>query len=238
MDRKELFITTKLWPTDFGFESTKEALKGSLERLGLSYIDMFLIHYPEVSSSCSDKWATLGETWRALECLYDEQLIKVIGVSNYSIEDLEKQSQFASIQPMVNQIEFHPYHQARELYDYCQDNRIQVQGYCPLGNGNLVKESVVEDIAKAVNRTPAQVLIRWSLQHNVPTIPKSTKKERVKENISVFDFCLNGKQMSELDKLDQNKKYVDVDTIKEKIDSNLPDGYRLDSSLKTNLFDS
>lgn len=133
MKRENIFLISKEWPTDYGYDSTKQALRGTLQRLGVDYIDLFLMHYPEVSSTCTDKWKTLGDTWRALECLYDDGLIRAIGVSNYSIDDIERQSQYGSMEPLVNQIEFHPYHYSQELVAYCQDNKIQVQGYCPLG---------------------------------------------------------------------------------------------------------
>lgn len=103
--------------------------------MGLDYLDLFLIHYPEVSSNCENKWQTLGDTWRALEQLYDDELIRAIGVSNYTIDDIEKQNEYGSMNPLVNQIEFHPYHYPKELLNYCTENKIQVQGYCPLGNG-------------------------------------------------------------------------------------------------------
>ncbi|KAH7638641.1 hypothetical protein HUG17_2674 [Dermatophagoides farinae] len=239
IDRNELFLTTKLWPIDCGFESTKQAFRGSLRRLGIDYLDLFLIHYPEVSSNCcNDKWQTLGDTWRAFECLYDEGLIRAIGVSNYQIDDIEKQNEYGSMKPLVNQIEFHPYHYPKDVVEYCCDNQIQIQGYCPLGMGNLINEEQVQNIAKSIGKTAAQVLIRWSLQHNVPTIPKSTKSERVKENISVFDFQLNDEQMKILDSFDKEIKYQDISTIREKIDQNLPDGYKLDKNLRERLLES
>jgi len=121
---------------------------------------------------------------------------------------------------------------------YCVDNRIQMQGYCPLGNGNLVARESVVQIARTLNRTPAQVLIRWSLQHEVPTIPKSTKCERVKENCEVFDFELSPEHMATLDAFrKENLKFIELD-IRDKIDENLPDGYKLDKDLKKNLFQS
>ena len=241
--REQLFLTTKLWPTDFGHERTLEALKGSINRLGVDYLDLFLIHYPKVSAACAEnKWQLLGETWRALELAYDQgDLVRAIGVSNYSVDDLERTAPYTSMMPLLNQIEFHPYQQPTELIDYCAENRIQIQGYCPLGSGNLVNSEPVVQIANACQRTAAQVLIRWSLQHQVPTIPKSTKRERVRENINVFDFELTEQQMDRLDRLaiesGNQIKFIELD-IEEKIDENKPDGYKLDQSLKDNLFQS
>lgn len=142
------------------------------------------------------------------------------------------------MKPLVNQIEFHPYHYPKDIIEYCYENQIQIQGYCPLGMGNLINEKQVNNIAKSIGKTSAQVLIRWSLQHNVPTIPKSTKPERVKENISVFDFNLNDEQMKILDSFNKKIKYQDVSTIREKIDQNLPDGYKLDKNLRERLLES
>lgn len=247
--RERLFITSKLWPTDYGSSSTvKAALRGSLDRLGLHHLDAFLIHYPAVSRRLEEqKWPLLAETWRALELAYDEGLVRAIGVSNYSVEDLEKQlehgGETASMRPLLNQIEFHPYQQPTELLDYCAENGIQVQGYCPLGSGNLVGEPVVAEVADAVGRSPAQVLLRWSLQRGVPTIPKSTKRERVRENAAVFDFELSDGQMTVLNGLKAQvgggggRKFVELD-IAGKIDENLPDGYKLDARLKENLLAS
>ena len=237
IERKELFIISKLWPSDYGFDKTKQSLRGSLDRLGLEYIDGFLMHYPEVSSTC-DKWPTMSDTWRALEMLYDQGTIKAIGVSNYEIEDLirqEEAGEIAGLKPFINQLEYHPYHRPEDVIKYCNENGIQVQGYCPLGNGNLISEPIVTEISKQVNKTPAQVLIRWSLQHSVPTIPKSVKKNRVQENFDVFNFCLTAEQMLSLDDLNRNLKYVEVENIKDKIDSNQPDGYRLDANLRENI---
>ena len=202
-----------------------------MDRLGVDYIDSFLMHWPEVSSKCTDKWRTLSETWRALESLYDSGLCKAIGVSNYGIEEFEKLMDDFSIKPHINQIEFHPYNNQRDLRQYCQDHKIVVQGYCPLGNGNLVNEDIVKQMAKRHNKTPAQVLIRWSIQNGVPTIPKSTKEKRVEENFKVFDFELTESDMNLLNGLHDGRKYIDGSQIKEKIDDQKPDGYKLDPNV-------
>jgi diketogulonate reductase-like aldo/keto reductase len=206
-----------------------------LKRLGIDYIDLFLIHWPEVSSNCEDKWQTLNDTWRALEVLYDEGLCKAIGVSNYEIKDLEKLLETSSVTPHVNQIEFHPYQNPKDLRNYCEQNKIQIQGYCPLGKGQLVNEQKIIDIALRHERTPAQVLIRWSIQNGVPTIPKSTKEKRVKENIGVFDFALTEQEMNILNNLHDGRKFIDGSNIKDKIDSELPDGYKLGVIAEYNL---
>ncbi|UXI18235.1 Transportin-1 [Sarcoptes scabiei] len=239
IDRENLFITSKIWPSDYGIETTRQALLGSLQRLGVDYLDLYLIHYPEVSSSCPDKWRTIGDTWRTMELLLDEGLVKSIGVSNYNIDDIEHQNQYGSMFPIVNQIEFHPYHCPLDLIEFCEDNKIKIQGYCPLGMGNLIKDNKIIEIADSIGRTPAQILINWSLRMNVPTIPKSTKPNRVKENIEVFDFSLDQNQMNILNNLGKNCiKYQDCKIIREKIDADLPDGYKLDINLREKLFES
>lgn len=198
-----------------------------MNRLGVEYIDLFLIHWPEVSSKCEDKWKTLADTWRAMESLYEEGLCRAIGVSNYGLKEFEHLLDECSVIPHINQIEFHPYHNPIALRHFCDDHNIQVQGYCPLGNGHLVDEQVIKEIALRHSKTPAQVLIRWSVQNRVPTIPKSTKEKRVKENFDVFDFKLTEPEMILLNGLHDGRKFIDGSQIKNKIDDHLPDGYRL-----------
>ncbi|XP_054708797.1 uncharacterized oxidoreductase ZK1290.5-like [Uloborus diversus] len=227
VSRKDLFLTSKLWCTDYGKSSTQKAFHGSLRRLGVDYLDLFMLHWPYCNSSCPDKEKTLEETWRELELLYDKGLCRSIGVSNYGIEDLEKLISNASVIPHVNQVEFHPFQNPMELREYCKDNKIQIEGYCPLGKGKLLGEKAVILVAKRCARTPAQTLIRWSIQNGVVTIPKSTHMERVKENSEVFDFQLLDEDMNMLNDLHDGRRIVDVANIQEKIDSCLPDGYKL-----------
>lgn len=225
--REDIFLTSKLWCTDYGSSSTKKAFQGSLKRLGVEYLDLFMLHWPLCHSSCLNKEKTLEETWRELELLYDEGLCHAIGVSNYNIADLEKLMDTASVTPHVNQVEFHPFQNPIELREFCKDHKIQIEGYCPLGKGKLLGEKAVIRVAKRCARTPAQVLIRWSIQNGVVTIPKSTRIERVKENVNVFSFQLSNDEMSMLDNLHDGRRIVDVSSIQEKIDSCLPDGYKL-----------
>lgn len=234
--RSSLFLTTKIWPSDYGRAETRASFQGSLSRMGLDYLDLYLIHYPEVGTAQADrKWTLLADTWRTMVELHDEGHIRAVGVSNFSAEDLEHLAEHCSFRPMVNQLEFHPYYQQRDLVDYCRANNILVQGYCPLGSGQLINEPVVQSVAAEVSRTPGQVLIRYSLQRGVPTIPKSTKMARVAENASVFDFGLSDEQMRRLDGLQKGVRYQAVDTIREKIDENLPDGYKLEAGLRERL---
>jgi hypothetical protein len=225
--REELFLSSKLWPKDYGFESTKTALKGTLKRLDIDYIDLFLIHWPFVPSYCKDKNGLLAETWRALELLYDTGYCRSIGVSNYEIDDLEKLFETCSIKPHVNQLEFHPYQNPKELKLFCEENKITTQGYCPLGKGRILNDKPFCEIAKKHNKSSAQILIRWAVQNNVAAIPKSTRKERVIENVSVFDFKLDDQDMHILDNLHDGRRYCDPIEIQNKIDDNLPDGHKL-----------
>lgn len=228
-----MFLSSKLWPTDYGFESTTEALRKSLARLGTDYLDMFMVHWPNVREGCTNKWQTLSETWRALELAYDEGLCRAIGVSNYDSEHLEKLFETCAVKPLVNQIEFHPYQNALALRDFCRDHHIQIQGYCPLGKGHILNDEPIKRIANKYGKTSAQVLIRWSIQNDVATIPKSTRESRVLENIQVFDFEIDASDMNVLNGLNDGRRYVDASKIHDKINSNLPDGYKL--SLPTSI---
>ena len=169
----------------------------------------------------------LEETWRALEVLYDSEYCRSIGVSNYEIDDLENLFETCSIKPHVNQFEFHPYQNPTDLKLFCEENKIVSQGYCPLGKGFILNDKPILDIAKKYQKTSAQILIRWAIQNNVLLVPKSTKKERVFENISVFDFHLEFHDMQILNNLHDGRRYCDPVSIQDKIDSNLPCGHKL-----------
>lgn len=239
VQRSDIFLTTKIWPSDYGRAQARASFHSSLERMRIDYLDLYLIHYPEVGSAFADqKWTLLGETWRTMVDLYDEGHIRAVGVSNFSAEDLDNLAEYCDFRPMLNQLEFHPYYQQSDLVQYCRDKNILVQGYCPLGSGQLINEPVVQEIATEVSRSPGQVLIRYSLQRGVPTIPKSTKRARVAENANVFDFNLTDKQMKRLDELQKGVRYQAVDTIREKIDENLPDGYKLEPGLVQRLLET
>lgn len=227
VNREDLFLTTKLWPTDYGYLSTKKAFYEALNRLGVDYLDLFMLHWPLCPSTYSDKWKLLHDTWRALECLLDEGRISSIGVSNCDVDDLINFKDNCTVLPHVNQVEFHPYHNPKELRNYCKEFKIQFEGYCPLGKGKLLKELPIIEVAKHCKRTPAQILIRWSIQNNVVTIPKSTKLERVKENSMVFDFTIPEEDMNILNNMNENRRYIDVSNMQYKIDNPQPDGYKL-----------
>ena len=228
ISRSELFLSSKLWPRDYGKYNTNEALNGSLERLGTDYLDMMMMHWPEVPSELvAHKWSVLKETWRALELAYDDGICRAIAVSNFSCDHLDKLLEMSSIVPHVNQIEFHPYQNPAKLREHCESLGIQIQGYGPLGKGNILDCEPVTQVANSIGRSAAQVLIRWSIENGVATIPKSTRTQRVLENISVFDFQLTLTDMNQLNGLHDGRRYVDHTSIQQKIDSDMPDGYKL-----------
>lgn len=191
--REEIFITTKLWPTDYFW--AEKAFAKSLENLGLEYVDLYLLHWPTLGK---------GHAWKGLEKLHDQGLCKAIGVSNYSIEQLETLRKQARIVPAVNQVEFSPFLYRSELLAYCQANGIQLEAYSPLTRGKKLGDRTIEEIAKKYDKTPAQVMIRWSLQHGNVVIPKSSNPVRIQENAQVFDFLLERDEMEKINSLHQN----------------------------------
>ena len=194
--REDVFITTKLWNSDHGYESALRACDQSLKRLGLKYLDLYLIHWPVPEIR--------NESWQALTQLLRDGKCRSIGVSNYTIQHLTELFDKSEIGPMVNQVEFSPFLYQKQLLDYCEKNRIQLEAYSPLTQGEKLNHPKIQSIAKKHDKTPAQVLIRWSLQHNLVTIPKSVREERIKENSQVFDYNLTTEDMRILDSLDEN----------------------------------
>ncbi|MGG0247656.1 aldo/keto reductase [Peribacillus frigoritolerans] len=197
--REELFITSKVWNTEQGYDKTLKAFEDSLKRLGLEYLDLYLIHWPG-----KDKYL---ETWRALEKLYKDGKVKSIGVSNFHIHHLENLLANSEVKPVVNQIELHPLLTQVEIRDYCAKHEIKVESWSPLGRGNLLEEPTINHIAKKHGKSPAQVLIRWHLQHDLVVIPKSITPSRIKENAQVFDFSLSLNEMNQIDALNKNERF-------------------------------
>jgi diketogulonate reductase-like aldo/keto reductase len=194
--RDEVSITTKLWHTDHGFDSAVAAGRRSLERLGLGWIDLYLIHSPRAPSP-SDRLAS----WKALVALREEGVCRAIGVSNYGIRHLEELRAHSELLPAVNQVEMHPFVYDPELFDYCGRHGIRVEAYSPLTQGERLGDPTVREIAAARKRSPAQVLIRWGLEHGLIEIPKTTHRGRMAENAAVFDFSLDEGEMARLDAL-------------------------------------
>ncbi len=201
--REDIFITTKVWNSDQGHDSTLKAFESSLRRLGLSYVDLYLIHWPVQEK--------IIETWKAMIKLLNSGKVKAIGVSNYSIEELKETINSSDIVPAINQVEYHPFLYQKDLLRFCKNNGIQLEAYSPLTRGQRLNDPNIVRIAKAYDKTPAQILVRWSLQHDLVVIPKSSHGERILENSQVFDFNINQKEMEILDSLNEDLRTVFLD---------------------------
>ncbi|PFH90587.1 aldo/keto reductase [Bacillus sp. AFS088145] len=196
--REELFVTSKVWNSDQGYETTLQAFETSLNLLGLDYLDLYLIHWPGV-----DKYK---DTWKALEKLYKDGRVRAIGVSNFQIHHLQDLMSDCDIKPMVNQVEFHPHLTQKELLAFCKNEGIQMEAWSPLKQGQLLEEPVLTKIAHKYNKSVAQVILRWDLQNDVVTIPKSIKENRIIENANIFDFELTQEDMENIDALNQDSR--------------------------------
>lgn len=196
--REKLFITTKVWNSDQGFDSTLKAFEVSRKKLGLEYIDLYLIHWP-VRGKYKD-------TWKAMIKLYKEGFVRAIGVSNFHIHHLEDIMSDSELVPMVNQVEFHPLLTQVELRKFCKSNEIQFEAWSPLMQGRLDNPLLVE-LGKKYGKTPAQIVLRWDLQHGVVTIPKSAHENRIIENANVFDFELSQQDMEKIDSMNENRRF-------------------------------
>jgi diketogulonate reductase-like aldo/keto reductase len=198
VDRERLFVTSKVWNSDQGYETTLKAFDTTLEKLGLEYLDLYLIHWPVEGK--------YKETWKALEKLYKDGRIRAIGVSNFQIHHLEDLLTDAEIAPMVNQVEYHPHLTQKELHAFCKDKGIQLEAWSPLKQGELLQDETITRIADKYNKSAAQVILRWDLQNEVVTIPKSTKEHRIIQNADIFDFQLTSEEMNEINALNKNER--------------------------------
>lgn len=209
--REEIFVTTKLWNNDHGYEPALQAFDESMRKLGLDYVDLYLIHWP-VSG-------LRAETWRALEKIYEEGRARAIGVSNYTIRHLEdllggtdtvpatnhsSSSGRSLTVPAVNQVEFHPWLYQKELLDYCVEHDIRLEAYSPLTKGRRLDNPALREIAESYGKSTAQILIRWALQHDIVVIPKSDDKQHIRDNADIFDFEISERDMCRLDDLDED----------------------------------
>lgn len=200
--REELFITSKVWNTDRGYEKTKKAFADSLERLGLEYMDLYLIHWPANRKQFGDDAKRINaETWKALEELYAEGKVKAIGVSNFLPHHIEELMETAKVKPMVNQIEFHPGWAQLEISRYCQQNDIVVEAWSPLCRNEALENETLKSIGKKYKKGTAQVCIRWIMQHGILPLPKTVNAGRMAENADVFDFELTAEEMQLIDGL-------------------------------------
>ncbi len=193
--RSEIFVTTKLWNSDQGYDAALRAFEGSLTRLGLPSVDLYLIHWPVPGLR--------RDSWRALEALYAEQRAHAIGVSNFMVPHLDELAAEARVLPAVNQIEVSPFLQQRDVRAWCAAHDVVVEAYSPLTKGARLADPVVVDVARRVGRTPAQALLRWGLQHGLVVLPKSVHAERIRENADLFDFALDAESMARLDALEE-----------------------------------
>jgi diketogulonate reductase-like aldo/keto reductase len=192
--RKDIFLTTKLWNDDQN--KAEAAFNDSLKRLGTDYVDLYLIHFPVT--------AIRIKAWKSLESIYKSGKCKSIGVSNFMIPHLKELLNAADIVPAVNQVEFNAYLNQHELFDFCKSNGIGIEAYSPLTHGNKMEDAKLQNMAAKYKKTAAQVLIRWALQKGMIVIPKSTHKDRIVENASVFDFQIKSIDMNEMERWDEN----------------------------------
>ncbi|MEO9893604.1 aldo/keto reductase [Aurantibacter sp.] len=196
--REDVFVVSKVWNSDQGYESTLNAFEATLEQLDVDYLDLYLIHWP-VKGKYKD-------TWRALEKLYREKRIRAIGVSNFMIHHLEDLMESSETIPMVNQMEFHSYLTSQELVDYCVSKGIQYEAWSPFMQGKLFKLDICKELSEKYGKSPAQLILRWNLQRGVVTIPKSAKSERIISNADIFDFELNADEVAFLDSLNRDER--------------------------------
>lgn len=200
--REEIFLTTKVWRETLGYDNTKKALEESLRKLDVTYIDLYLIHWPANKKNFGDDWKTVNsETWRAMEELQSEGKIRSIGVSNFWPEHLDPLLQTAKVVPAINQIEFHPGYWQPEVTSYCRDKGIVLEAWSPLARGKVFENELLKSIAEKHHKSISQVCLRWCLQHGVIPIPKSTSAERIADNLAVFDFELTAEEVDQINRI-------------------------------------
>ena len=194
INREDIFLVTKLWNDDHGYDKTIEAFNKSLERLQVDYIDLYLVHWPNKLNS---------ETWKAFEYLYKTGKVKSIGVCNFKVAHLEELKKTAQIMPMVNQIEIHPQSSKNDMLSYCEENNIQLVAWSPIMRGKLFSNELMIDLSEKYKKTIAQIILRWHMQRGVIPIPKSSNEERIKENLNIFDFELSNDDIKTIDLLNE-----------------------------------
>lgn len=192
--REEIFLVTKLWNDDHGYDNTIKAFNKSLEKLQVDYIDLYLIHWPNKLND---------ETWRAFEYLYKIGKVKAIGVCNFKIGHFEKLKATAEIMPMVNQIEIHPLSSKDTMLDYCNKNNIQLVAWSPIMRGKVFSNELIIALAEKYKKTIAEIILRWHIQREIIPIPKSSNEERIRENIDIFDFKISKEDMDIIDSLNE-----------------------------------
>lgn len=199
--REDLFVTTKVNNHDHGYDAALRAFDTSMKNLDIDFIDLYLIHWP-IKGKRQD-------TWKALEYLYQNKLVKGIGVANYLIPFLHELQTYSSMQPILNQVEFSPFLYLKELHEYCVQQNIQLQAYTPLTKGKRFDNPVIVALSEQHGKTPAQIILRWNIQHGVSAIPKSANPKRIKENFDIFNFELSNDDMIQMDQLNEDYRIVD-----------------------------
>ncbi|MEI6579977.1 MAG: aldo/keto reductase [Eubacteriales bacterium] len=201
VNREELFITTKLWNAERGYEKTLAAFESSMEKLQLEYLDLYLIHWPAAKGEPGE-WQKINlDTWHAFEYLYETKRVKAIGVSNFLPHHLAPIVRDAKIPPIVNQIEFHPGYMQKEAVDFCIENNILVEAWSPLGTGKMLSNPTLIGIAEKYGKSTAQLCVRWCLQNNTLPLPKSVTPARIEENAKVFDFEISPEDMTAINNM-------------------------------------
>ena len=200
IDREKVFITTKIWNTNQGYKSTRESFEESLKKLNMDYVDLLLIHWP------GQKKERYLDTWRALENIYQIKKARAIGVSNFEIKHLNDIFANCVIAPVINQIERHPNLNRKELIEFCKSHNMNIEAWSPLARGKLIDNKTLESIAEKYNKTVAQIILRWNIENKIVVIPKSITKERIEENIDIFDFSLEEEDIKKIDSMNNNKR--------------------------------
>lgn len=196
--REEIFITSKVWNEEQGYESTLEAFERSLQKLNTDYLDLYLIHWP-VKGKYKD-------TWRAMEKLYEDGRVRAIGVSNFHVHHLEDLMKDSNIKPVIDQVEYHPHLTQLELREFCEKENIQLEAWSPLKRGQLLDDPTLTEIANTYGKSTAQVILRWNIENNVITIPKSITENRIIENADIFDFSLTEQDTGKINALNINSR--------------------------------
>ena len=208
LNREDIFVTSKLFFEDFGRENVAQAYETSIQKLGLDYLDLYLVHWPGTNE------AIMIDTWKGMEDLYKDNKVKNIGVSNFNPDHFEALLAQVSIKPVINQVEFHPYFTQEKLRKYLEAQNIYMESWSPFMNAQILNDETLNEIGKEVNKSEAQVIIKWNMQHNVVVIPKSVTSSRIEENIDVFDFELSAEQMKRIDDLNKDQRIgPDPDTF-------------------------
>ena len=199
--REDIFVTSKLWNSDRGYESAKAAFEKTMDNLGLEYLDLFLIHWPAIKKQFDNAEEINANTWKAFEEIYETGRVKAIGLSNFLPHHIDELMKTAKIKPMVNQIEFHPGFAQIETAKYCLENDIVVEAWSPLGRKEVLENETLVELAKKYNKSTAQICIRWVLQHDILPLPKSVTPSRILENSQVFDFEISEDDMKTIDNI-------------------------------------